>query len=66
MVENALDVGGVTICTIIENGNQFQKVIHMTRMICRMMLEPSLVSQTLYRLVPARSEGSGHPCTHFW
>ena len=25
----------------------------------------SLASQTLYRLVPARSKGSGHPCTHF-
>ena len=26
----------------------------------------SLASQTLYRLVLARSEGSGHSCTHFW
>ena len=26
----------------------------------------SLASQTLYRLVPARSEGSGHSCIHFW
>ena len=25
----------------------------------------SLACQTVYRLVPARSEGSGHPCTHF-
>ena len=26
----------------------------------------SLASQTLYRLVLALSEGSGHSCTHFW
>ena len=26
----------------------------------------SLASQTLYRLVPSRTEGSGNSCIHFW
>ena len=30
------------------------------------MQKPSLESQTLYQLMLARSEGSGHSCTHFW
>ena len=30
------------------------------------MVYCSLASQTLYRLVLTRSEGSGHSCTHSW
>ena len=32
----------------------------------RDMASYSLMSQTLYRLVPARTKGSDHSCKHFW